>query len=65
MTSFTGSILIRRTSEEVFDFVADERDEPTYNPEIPDREDHARADRRGRPVAGRHDVGQAESAVRP
>lgn len=34
MTSFTGSILIRRPAEDVFDFVADERNEPAYNPQI-------------------------------
>lgn len=34
MTSFTGSILIRRPIEEVFDFVADERNEPSYNSQI-------------------------------
>ncbi|MDP9989507.1 uncharacterized protein YndB with AHSA1/START domain [Arthrobacter oryzae] len=32
MTTIRGSILIRRPVEEVFDFVADERNEPAYNP---------------------------------
>jgi hypothetical protein len=34
MTRINGSILIRRPVEEVFDFVADERNEPTYNPQM-------------------------------
>jgi uncharacterized protein YndB with AHSA1/START domain len=29
-----GEVLIRRPVEEVFDFVADERNEPTYNPNM-------------------------------
>lgn len=34
MTAIKGSILIRRPVEEVFDFVADERNEPAYNPQM-------------------------------
>lgn len=34
MTLITGSILISRPVEEVFDFVADERNEPAYNPQM-------------------------------
>ncbi len=34
MTRIKGSILIGRPIEEVFDFVADERNEPSYNPKI-------------------------------
>ncbi|MGM9474240.1 SRPBCC family protein [Pseudarthrobacter sp. YS3] len=34
MTTIKGSILIRRPVEEVFDFVADERNEPAYNPQL-------------------------------
>ncbi|HKU10778.1 MAG TPA: SRPBCC family protein [Sinomonas sp.] len=34
MTRINGSILIRRPVEEVFDFVADERNEPSYNPQM-------------------------------
>lgn len=34
MTTIKGSILIRRPLEEVFDFVADERNEPAYNPQM-------------------------------
>lgn len=32
MAAVDGSILIRRPVEEVFDFVADQRNEPSYNP---------------------------------
>ena len=38
MAAITGSITITRPVEEVFDFVADERNEPTYNPQIRDVE---------------------------
>ncbi len=34
MVAITGSTLIHRPVEEVFDFVADERNEPTYNPRM-------------------------------
>lgn len=34
MSTITGSILIDRPVEEVFDYVADERHEPAYNPEM-------------------------------
>ncbi|XAS64854.1 SRPBCC family protein [Micrococcaceae bacterium Sec5.8] len=34
MTRFSGTILIRRPIEEVFGFVADERNEPAYNPQM-------------------------------
>lgn len=34
MTRINGSILIRRPVEEVFDFVADERNERAYNPQM-------------------------------
>ena len=34
MTSIHGEILIGRPMSEVFDFVADERNEPKYNPRI-------------------------------
>jgi hypothetical protein len=34
MTAINGSILIRRPIEQVFDFVADERNEPVYNPKM-------------------------------
>ncbi|BCT78001.1 hypothetical protein SCMU_38430 [Sinomonas cyclohexanicum] len=34
MAAITGSITIRRPVEEVFDFVADERNEPLYNPQM-------------------------------
>ena len=31
MAQIQGEVFIRRPVEEVFDFVADERNEPTYN----------------------------------
>lgn len=34
MTRIAGQVLIRRPVEDVFDFVADERNEPTYNPDM-------------------------------
>jgi carbon monoxide dehydrogenase subunit G len=34
MSTINGSITIRRPVEEVFDFVADERNEPAYNPQL-------------------------------
>jgi carbon monoxide dehydrogenase subunit G len=34
MAVISGSITIRRPVEEVFDFVADERNEPLYNPQM-------------------------------
>jgi carbon monoxide dehydrogenase subunit G len=34
MAHIKGSIAIRRPVEEVFDFVADERNEPAYNPQM-------------------------------
>jgi hypothetical protein len=34
MTTINGTILIKRPVEDVFDFVADERNEPAYNPQI-------------------------------
>jgi uncharacterized protein YndB with AHSA1/START domain len=34
MTRINGSIPIRRPVEQVFDFVADERNEPVYNPRM-------------------------------
>ncbi|WP_430298138.1 SRPBCC family protein [Sinomonas sp. B1-1] len=34
MALISGSITIRRPVEEVFDFVADERNEPIYNPQM-------------------------------
>lgn len=34
MTNVTGSILINRPPEAVFDIVADERNEPAYNPAL-------------------------------
>ncbi|SDO69785.1 Polyketide cyclase / dehydrase and lipid transport [Nakamurella panacisegetis] len=34
MPHIQGEVLIRRPVEEVFDFVADERNEPTYNPNM-------------------------------
>ncbi len=34
MARIQGEVLIRRPVEEVFDFVADERNEPTYNPNM-------------------------------
>lgn len=34
MVRIEGSITIRRPVEEVFDFVADERNEPSYNPQM-------------------------------
>lgn len=34
MTHIRGEVLIRRPVEEVFDFVADQRNEPTYNPDM-------------------------------
>jgi uncharacterized protein YndB with AHSA1/START domain len=34
MARIRGEVLIRRPVEEVFDFVADERNEPTYNPDM-------------------------------
>jgi polyketide cyclase/dehydrase/lipid transport protein len=34
MTTITGHIEIERAVEDVFDFVADERNEPTYNPDL-------------------------------
>jgi hypothetical protein len=34
MVRIEGEILINRPTEEVFDFVADERNEPRYNPKM-------------------------------
>jgi hypothetical protein len=34
MTHVEGQIMIRRPVDEVFDFVADERNEPRYNPQM-------------------------------
>ncbi len=34
MTQITGAVTINRPVEEVFDFVADERNEPRYNPRM-------------------------------
>lgn len=34
MARFSGSVTIARPPEDVFDFVADERNEPRYNPEM-------------------------------
>ena len=34
MVHIEGDIVINRTPEEVFDFVADERNEPRYNPKM-------------------------------
>ena len=34
MTTVTGFIEIERAAQDVFDFVADERNEPTYNPNM-------------------------------
>ena len=34
MSHIRGEVLSRRPVEEVFDFVADERNEPTYNPNM-------------------------------
>ncbi|GGH91347.1 SRPBCC family protein [Arthrobacter liuii] len=34
MVTIHGSIVIRRPVEEVFDFAADERNEPAYNPQM-------------------------------
>ena len=34
MSRVQGEVLIRRPVEEVFDFVADERNEPTHNPDM-------------------------------
>lgn len=34
MAHFSGSVTIARAPEDVFDFVADERNEPRYNPEM-------------------------------
>ena len=34
MSHIRGEVLIRRPVEEVFDLVADERNEPTYNPNM-------------------------------
>jgi uncharacterized protein YndB with AHSA1/START domain len=34
MARISGEVLIRRPVEEVFDFVADQRNEPTYNPDM-------------------------------
>ncbi|MGT2462583.1 SRPBCC family protein [Sinomonas atrocyanea] len=34
MSRISGSIFIRRQVEEVFDFLADERNEPAYNPQL-------------------------------
>ena len=38
MAKIEGEILIGRPVEEVFDFVADSRNEPQYNPRWPRRE---------------------------
>ena len=35
MAHLDGQILIHRPVDEVFDFVADERNEPRYNPQLP------------------------------
>jgi hypothetical protein len=34
MTSFTGEIIIGAPADVVFDFVADQRNEPAYNPRM-------------------------------
>lgn len=38
MAHIEGEIIIDRPADEVFDFVADERNEPTYNPRLRDVE---------------------------
>jgi len=49
-----GEIIIKRTVEEVFDFCADESNEPRYNPRMtPRRADLVRGDRPGLAVPGR------------
>jgi hypothetical protein len=49
MTRIEGEIVINRPLEEVFDFVADERNEPRYNPRML----RARRSRLGRSVSRR------------
>jgi hypothetical protein len=51
MVQIRGETVIARPVGEVFDFVADERNEPKYNPHM-SREDHSRAGRRGYPLGG-------------
>lgn len=63
MTHVEGQIIIHRPVDEVFDFVADERNEPRYNPQMRYAEQitpgpigvgtafHAESVSRGRPVA--------------
>ena len=52
MAHVEGEIIINRPVEEVFDFVADERNEPLYNPEMVRSEKST-----GRPFC-RHSCGQ-------
>jgi hypothetical protein len=49
MPCIQGEIIIQRPAEEVFDFVADERNEPRYNPRMVS--DRTSGRRRGRAAA--------------
>ena len=54
MFQVEGEIIIKRPPEEVFDFVADERNEPRYNPHMRRAERYlGRTDRRGHSLPGR------------
>ena len=53
MAHIEGEIVIERAVEDVFDFVADERNEPRYNPRMLRAEKLARTDRRGKPLPRR------------
>ena len=55
MTRIEGKILIDRPVDEVFDCVADERNEPRYNPRMLRAEKLTPgAGRPGQPLPGRH-----------
>ena len=57
MAHIQGEVRIRRPVEDVFDFVADERSEPTYNPTC--------SFRRRSPSSGFNLLGRGEEPVTP
>ena len=60
MAKIEGQILIGRPVEEVFDFVADSRNEPQYNPGDDERRvAHCPAYRAGDTVPRAHGAGRA------
>ena len=55
MVRIEGGIVIGRPVEDVFDFVADERNEPLYNPRMI-RAEKVTPGRQGDPLGGHHRV---------